>query len=226
MSPVFVLRPEPGASETVKRARKRGLDAKSSPLFRVEPIAWEVPEAASFDALLVTSANAIRSAGDQLSSLRGLPVHAVGKATADAARDAGFDIASSGDAGVDRLLGSLEADLELLHLCGEDRTEVAKVRQKITAVPVYRSAAIEPGPSLREAERGVVLVHSARAGKRFTELARTQGLNLDSMTLAAISASAAKAAGSGWKAVEVADQPSDEALLALIERLCDNQPQG
>lgn len=226
MSSLFVLRPEPGASETAERARERGLDAKSIPLFRIEPIAWKVPDSGSFDALILTSANAIRSAGDQLQSLRGLPVHAVGKATADAARDAGFDIATSGDAGVERLLGSLEADLELLHLCGENRTEIDEARQKITAIPVYRSAAIEPGPNLREAEGGIVLVHSARAGKRLSELARTQGLDLDRMTLAAISASAAEAAGSGWKAVEVADQPSDDALLALVERLCDNQPQG
>jgi uroporphyrinogen-III synthase len=38
--------------------------------------------------------------------------------TAQAARDAGFGVASAGEAGVDRLLDSLEPDLKLLHLCG------------------------------------------------------------------------------------------------------------
>jgi len=33
----------------------------------------------------------------------------------------------------------------------------------------------------------------------------------------------AEAAGSGWQCVEVADVPSDDALLALAARLC-NKP--
>ena len=56
------------------------------PLFSVESLAWKVPDAASFDALLLTSANAVRQAGAGLTQLRGLPVHAVGAATATAAR--------------------------------------------------------------------------------------------------------------------------------------------
>ena len=56
------------------------------------------------------------AAATSLQELRGLKVYAVGEATADAARDAGFDIAATGDAGVDRLLGSIEPDLKLLHL--------------------------------------------------------------------------------------------------------------
>ena len=57
---------------------------------------------------LLTSANAVRCGGEQLHSLRGLKAYAVGEATAEAAREAGFDIAATGDAGVDRLLGSIE----------------------------------------------------------------------------------------------------------------------
>ena len=102
MTRVLVLRPEPGASATVERARQRGLDALAIPLFEIEPVSWKAPDAASFDGLLITSANAMRSAGEQLLELRGLPVYAVGPATADAAREAGFDVASSGDAGAER----------------------------------------------------------------------------------------------------------------------------
>ena len=50
------------------------------------------------------------TAANSLNELRGLPVYAVGTATAEAARDAGFDIASVGEAGVERLLGSIEPD--------------------------------------------------------------------------------------------------------------------
>ena len=75
--------------------------------------------------------------------MRGLKAYAVGDATAEAARDAGFDIAATGDAGVDRLLGSIEPDLKLLHLCGEDRREPEGAKQKITAVTVYRAKPVD-----------------------------------------------------------------------------------
>lgn len=223
MTKVIVLRPEPGASETLDRAKARGLDAVSVPLFAIEPLDWSPPEASGFDALLLTSANALQFGGEQLTSLRGLPVHAVGKATADAAREAGFDIASSGDAGVERLLASLEPGFRLLHLCGEDRKEVS-ARQKITAVPVYRSKVIEPAPDLSTASGAVVMIHSPRAGQRFAELAEQQ--ELDRAQIAVIAISSAAAAGRGWKRVAVAEHPSDDALLALAERLCDKGGEG
>ena len=97
MRRVVVLRPEPGASETVARARKLGLDAVAIPLFEVEPMDWTAPEAGGFDGLLLTSANAVRHGGEQLQSLRGLPVYVVGKSTGGAAREAGFDVKSVGN---------------------------------------------------------------------------------------------------------------------------------
>src|SRR5438309_6901935 len=105
MTRVLVLRPEPGATATVEKARAMGFDAAAVPLFDIEPIAWKAPETGSVDGLLLTSANAVRFGGEALHSMRGLKVYAVGDATAEAAREAGFDIAASGDAGVDRLLG-------------------------------------------------------------------------------------------------------------------------
>ena len=139
MKRVLVLRPEPGASATVERARARGLEAIALPLFEIEPLAWDAPEASSFDGVLLTSANAVRCGGDPLKGLRGLPAYAVGMATAEAAREAGFDIASTGEAGVDRLLGSIDPDLKLLHLAGEDRRAPDGATQEITFIPVYRS---------------------------------------------------------------------------------------
>jgi uroporphyrinogen-III synthase len=218
MTRVLVLRPEPGASATVERARAVGLDAVAVPLFEIEPLEWEVPEAGGFDGLLLTSANAIRCGGERLYDLRGLKVYAVGDATAEAAREAGFDIAATGDAGIDRLLGSIDDELRLLHLCGADRREPADARQAIVPLAVYCARAIG-APDLSAARGSVVMIHSPRAGRRLAELVETRG----SISIAAISPAAAGAVGSGWKSVETADQPSDEALLALTARLC-NKP--
>jgi uroporphyrinogen-III synthase len=219
MTRLLVLRPEPGASATVAKARERGLDAAAVPLFEIEPIEWEAPEAAGFDGLLLTSANAVRCGGPQIEKLRGLKVYAVGEATAEAAREAGFDIVSAGEAGVDRLLGSMEPDLKLLHLCGEDRREPGEARQSITAVTVYRSKPVEH-PDLSAAANGVALIHSPRAGHRFSEMVPDKA----SVSIVAISRAAADAAGEGWTSVAVADTPSDDALLALAARLCNNSP--
>jgi uroporphyrinogen-III synthase len=219
MRRLLVLRPQPGAAATVERARERGLPAIALPLFEIEPIAWQAPDPSAFDGLLLTSANAVRSAGDQLQGLRGLPVYAVGEATAEAARTSGFDIAAAGEAGVDRLLGSLAESLRLLHLCGEDRRDAADAPQSIAVVPVYRAKAIA-APGLSVADGEVVLLHSPRAARRLAELVTDR----TGISIAAISAAAAEAAGSGWAAVEVAAQPSDDALLALAARLC-NKPQ-
>jgi uroporphyrinogen-III synthase len=219
MRPLLVLRPEPGASVTVRRARERGLVAAAVPLFVVEPVPWNAPDPAAFDGLLLTSANALRHGGEQLQSLRGLNVYAVGDATADAARERGFGIASSGDDGVDHLLASIEGDLKLLHLCGEDRRQPQQPRQQITAAPVYRSREIER-PELSEAFGSVALIHSPRAGERFAELIADRG----SIAIAAISPAAAEAAGEGWETVGIAEAPNDEALLALAASLC-NKPQ-
>jgi uroporphyrinogen-III synthase len=220
MRRVLVLRPEPGASATAGRVRERGLEPVVIPLFEIEAVDWKAPDAGGFDGLLLTSANAVRCGGEQLKDLRGLPVNAVGAATAEAARGEGFDIASTGDAGVERLLGSIAPELKLLHLAGEDRKIPADVRQEITSVTVYRAKAIND-PDLSTAPGRVALIHSPRAGRRFAELVeREKG----SIAIAAMNAEAAAAVGAGWAAVQIAESPTDEALLALTERLCNNMP--
>ena len=213
---VLVLRPEPGASVTVERARRHGLDALAVPLFVVEPVDWRAPDPDGFDGLLLTSANAVRHGGAQLRALRDLKVYAVGEATARLAREAGFEIAMVGDSGVGRLVGSIDPDLRLLHLCGADHREPQ--RQNISPMIVYRSKELG-SPDLSSASGSVALIHSPRAGARFAEIVGDCG----SIAIAAISQAAADAAGAGWKTVAIADQPSDEALLALAARLC-NKP--
>ena len=225
MTRLVILRPEPGASASVERARELGLDAVAVPLFEVEPVAWEAPEAGSFDALMLTSANAVGCGGKALQELRGLKVHAVGQATADAAREAGFDIATIGTADAGRLLGSIEPGQKLLHLTGEHRAGADDAGHEIRRIVVYRSRAVEQPDGLAEAQDAVVAVHSPRAGARFAELADAMGLDRSSIKLVAISDAAAKAAGDGWAAIEMAEHPDDSSLLALARKLCDKPRQ-
>jgi uroporphyrinogen-III synthase len=188
------------------------------PLFEIEPVAWEAPDPSGFDALLLTSANAVRHGGAALAQLHRLPVHAVGAATANAARDAGFAVTSVGEGGVDALPRSLNPELKVLHLCGEHRTAPADAQQEITSVVVYRAIEV-PVPDLSLANGSVALIHSPRAGRRFAELVRERG----TIAIAAISLAAAATVGEGWASVEAAEAPNDDALLALAERLCNKR---
>jgi len=183
------------------------------PLFHVEPVTWRAPDPENYDALLLTSANAIRHGGTELAKLNALPVQAVGSATAAAAHEAGFRIEGVGAADVADLLAQLSPMLRLLHLAGEDHrdTDDPRVHRQI----VYRSAAIDD-PGLPPLERLVTAVHSPRAGTRLAELAVIR----EATAIAAISTAAAAACGDGWQRLEVADRPNDNSLLALAARLC------
>ncbi len=213
MRPLVILRPEPGASGSVAAAEALGLEARCHPLFVADPLAWQLPPG-PFDALLVTSANAVRLAGD----LPRLPVHAVGEASAAAARAAGLAVATVGDGGVEALLSALPSNLRLLHPAGEERMLPLTPRQQISSVAVYRMAP-QPLPDRTLLEDAVALVHSPAAGRRLAEVA----VDRQRVRVAAISPAAAAACGSGWVRLRAAEQPSDSALLSLAAKLCKEQ---
>ena len=195
-----------------------GLRAVVIPLFEICPIDWHAPDAGRFDGLLLTSGNAVRAGGAELDRLRQLPAHCVGEITANAARNAGFDVATVGNGGVDALLDSLPPYLKLLHLCGADRRDPASRRQGIEPLMVYQSVELPVEARLANIEHAVVALHSPRAAAAVARAA----LKRDRIALAAISDAAAEAAGAGWETIAVAAEPTDAALLAIAARLCNN----
>ena len=217
-----MLRPEPGATATCEAARAAGLRPERMPLFAIEPVSWQAPDPGSFDAILLTSANATRHGGAELGKVRGLPVYAVGEATASEARAAGLAVTSVGNGGVDSLLETIDPALRLLHLCGESRREPLAPVQAITSVPVYRAREVKSVAGLGRIAGSIVAVHSPRAGARLAEVAANAGLDIGRTAIAAISAEAGRACGSGWESVDVAERPNDSALLALACALCNN----
>ena len=213
--PLLVLRPEPGATATAARARAMGLTPIVSSLFRIVPLDWEMPDRAC-DGILLTSANAARTLDDRVD--RTAPVYAVGAATAETAREAGFTTVTTGRGDVAQVMKRAAADgvQSLLHLTGADRTGFDPEGIRVEVRAIYAAEPIEPGPAFAEAlqEGAVALLHSARAARRFRELAGT------GHRIAAISAAVRAAAGPGWERADAADRPTDEALLAAAARLC------
>lgn len=214
MRPLVLIRPEPGLSSSADRARAMGLEVIRWPLFRIEPVAWSVPDADDFDAMLLTSANAVRQAGSGLSQVSGLPVYAVGGATAEAARQADLSVIGVGEAGVDALLQTVPANQRLLHLTGAEQAP-RSVERTIRDVIVYRSVPIE-GATPTALARSVIAVHSPRAGRELAARITDRA----AISLAAISEAAASACGSGWEQVAIAEKPGDGPLLSLAATLC------
>lgn len=225
MRPILILRPEPGAGRSAARARALGLDSVLAPIFTVEPRAWDAPDASAFDAVLLTSGNAARLGGEGLERFMDLPAFAVGEATAQAAREAGFARVEAGSSDMAAALELAESRgaRALFHPCGEHHLALGRAAVRVERRIVYASrpeSALPPQASEALAKGALALLHSPRAAAHFEALCRAAGLAKAGTDLALISQAAAAAAGEGWRSKWIASSPRDHALLELAAKLC------
>ena len=182
-------------------------------------MAWTPPDPADFDALIITSTNALRHGGAGLKRLLPLPLYAVGQASAEAARRMGFHVAGTGGAGSAELLALAERAgiRRALHLAGRERT-IAPGGIVAAILTVYASDPVAVSPEQAARLKGsVALVQSARAGARLAELVADRG----AIAIAAISPAAAAAAGTGWERVVTAARIDSETLIDTAIALAD-----
>jgi len=221
---IFAIRPEPGLQSTLQAARDLNMAVLGRPLFEVVPMAWEVPDPAEFDALLLGSANAVRHGGTALEKLLALPVYAVGEATAAAARDAGFSVAQTGTGGLQTVVDGIKGKMRFLRLAGFEHVRLdlpdgisteTRTAYDVRALPLSGSDEV----SLRASEP-LVIIHSAAAARHFAEECERRGLDKSRIALACIGPRVAKAAGSGWRDCQSAPQPDDTSVLALARDMC------
>lgn len=218
---VWITRAQPGAARTAERLAALGFEAVVAPLLAIHPI----PDALTAEldltavaALAFTSPNGVAAFAALTPDLRDRPVFAVGDATAEAARAAGFlDVRSAaGD------IGAL-ARLIQTHWTGgpilnpgprEPAGDLSALLpdQRITALPVYE--AIEtgaPAPAAFDA----VLIHSPRAARALTATlppAAAQG-----RTAVAISpAAAAPLAALPFAEIRFAAAPDEPSMLGAL----------
>lgn len=231
MVPLVVIRPEPGNAATVAAARQLRMEAHGFALFEIAPKSWEAVPPGQFDALLVGSAQVFRQGGRGLAALKDLPVYAVGEATAQAARDAGFAVAQTGESNLQALLASLDpAHRRLLRLAGEDRVVLTLPKGVIMDERVVYASKARPFPNeLVEllGEPAIIALHSAEAARHLASQCVGHGIKRARLRIAAMSNRIAAAAGDGWGEVAVASYPEDKALLALARQMCqDPWPAG
>jgi uroporphyrinogen-III synthase len=218
---VLVVRPQPGAAATAARVTALGHAPLLHPLLATEPADWTLP-ATPPDAVILTSAAAVRLAGPQAQSLLHLPALCVGTATAAAARAAGWtDVQAQDQMGpgtVQALLDGATAGphRHLLHLAGEDRTATQVPPGLTVEVVILYRAVLQPLPLLPDAT--AVLLHSPRTARQFASEWDRLGGQRAEIAVHAISAATLAAAGPGWRAAHTAAHPDNDALLATLPK--------
>lgn len=229
--PLVIIRPEPGNAASTAAARQMRMETHGFPLFEVAAKSWEAVTPDLFDALLVGSAQVFRHGGRGLAALRGLPVYAVGEVTAQAAREAGFAVAHTGDSNMQALIATLDpAHRRLLRLAGEDRIALTLPKGVTMDERVVYASKARPFPlELTQllGEPAIIALHSAEAARHLASQCVSHGIKRARLRIAAMSNRIAAAAGDGWGEVAVATYPEDKALLALARQMCqDPWPAG
>lgn len=220
---LLALRPQPGLAATLDRAGALGLAITGCALSEIRPVAWDCPDPAAYDGLLIGSANAILHGGENLARLADKPVYAVGEATAKAARAAGFTVALTGSGGLQGVLEAISGPCHLLRIAGEEHVPLAPpAGVTFDTVIAYHSVTLplDPAAPLLASGEALVLLHSAAAARHFAAECDRLGLARSAIALAALGPRIAAAAGEGWGAVHTAARPDEAALLALASELC------
>jgi uroporphyrinogen-III synthase len=231
----LVTRPREEAQALASALAARGVDALIEPMMQIDFRGASV-DLAGVQAVLCTSANGVRAVA-RASGERGVPLFAVGDATAARARAEGFvrvESAGGDVADLVRLAAQLlcPRDGRLLHvsgsavagdLAGELRGRGFDVERSVLydARPVA-SLSLAATNALGAGEIDVALFFSPRTSAIFVQLAERADVSEDCRTATALSISAAAdepLAAVPWRKRHVAERPDQPALLALLDRV-------
>jgi uroporphyrinogen-III synthase len=156
-----------------------GLAITGHALSEIRAAAWDCPDPAAFDGLLIGSANAFVHGGAHLARLTGKPVYAVGEATAAAARAAGFKVAMVGSGGLQAVLDAIPGPRHLLRIAGEEHVPLTPpAGVTFATVIAYRSVGLplDPAAPLLASGEALVLLHSAATARALGEECDRLGL--------------------------------------------------
>jgi uroporphyrinogen-III synthase len=239
---VLVTRPQPDDEATAAALRARGFEVLLAPMLRFEPVAFHADEAARYGAVIVTSANALRGIAPhrEASRLLELPLFAVGKHSAEAARRAGFNKVISADGDAAGLRDSVVAAVKtkqlkkadtLLYLAGADlaRDLAGELGERGFTVVTQTTYRMVPVPSLPRdvcdafaAHRiEAVLHYSRRSARVFLDAVRAGGVEISALAIPQCCISAAVASvvrDAGATQVVAAASPDENALFEALDR--------
>lgn len=234
---VLVTRPEPDALKLKGVLEQRGHRATATPLLAVAYDGLEAEELEGVTTLVATSRHGLRAlvGTAALEAARALTVIAVGAATAEEARRMGFARVVKGPGTAADLGPMIAAILDpmeevLLHLAGERLAadlagELQLMGFRVAARPVYRMepASALPAGVVADLAKGridAVLLMSPQTAAVWVRLVKRHQLVATAGAVAHLCLSeavAARLAGLGPVPTLIANAPSLEEMLALVE---------
>lgn len=232
---VLITRPLDESAAFAAQLAAVGIDSLSAPALVVEDLDVVLPDLTGFDALLVTSARALRLFAAQTAD-RHWPVFAVGPETAQAARALGFASVqqSAGDSAalVSLVQQRLPKGRALLHprgaaVAGEPAGLLTAAGWPVTSVVLYRTqeAAALPAAAcdaLRSGQLDAVTFFSGRSAEAFGTLVAKAGLQSSTARLDALCLSqavATAAAALTWRRIFITKAPNRDAMVECCRSL-------
>jgi len=225
---IWITRAQPGAAVTEERVRALGHEAVTVPLITLHRLPGVRVDLQGVAALAFTSANGVRAFAEACAD-RELQVFAVGAATAQAAKAAGFRKVLSSDGDVSVLAEGLAArrrELKgaILHPgaaepAGDLEGALAQHGIEVRSLALYESVPTPPDDATAERLVGMdaVLLHSAAAAKVLARVLRAHPA--PKMRALGISQAAIRPlARTRMAAKQYAPFPLEAALLNLIGR--------
>lgn len=225
---VLLTRPLEESRALAEILESDGIDAPIWPLTRIVPAVMALELPFTTGGLLFTSANGVRVLA-ALTDRRDLPALCVGKATADAARKAGFRdcFSANGDALALADLARRSGINDFFHPRGHDAAGdlkgwLAETGQRVTEAVLYHAQETGPPPAQVDAllKRGkieLVTIWSSRGAAILARHLANAGAVMRATDLLAISPAAAEPLeASGFRGVLIAETPDGAAMLTKI----------
>ncbi|MGV8853516.1 MAG: uroporphyrinogen-III synthase [Devosia sp.] len=232
MTCMLVTRPEPDAQSSLARLQALDIAAIAAPLMERITLEVSLPPADGFAAVVLTSANAVRTLVDRavIADYAHLPVLAVGDRTARDAEQAGFARVSSAAGSFGDLVNAigltgLKGPLfypTAKHQSADLGKALAPMGVMVATAKIYDMVAIPALPTpvlagLADGEIDAVLVYSRRTAEIFAAL--TQGLDRPQRQglgmLCLSEAVAQPLLDAHFNRISLADRPDEEAMMAL-----------
>jgi len=218
---VWVTRAEPGAARTADRLTALGFEPVVVPLLTLAPLPGALnaaPEPEAVAVLALTSPNGVEAFAPLIPRFRDHPVFAVGDATAEAARAAGFADVRSAAGDIHALARLIAAEAPPGPLLAPGAREPAGdlpallPDRRVQRLPVY--AAFEthaPAPGAFDA----VMLHSPRAARALaTDLPRAASSGRLAVCIS--DAAAAPLRPFDFTQIRVAAAPDEPSMLSAL----------
>ena len=218
---VWITRAEPGAARTADRLAALGFTPIIAPLLTLAPLPAALdaaPEPAAVAVLALTSPNGVEAFAPLIPRFRDHPVFAVGDATAEAARSAGFTDVRSASGDIHALARLIAAEAPPGPLLAPGAREPAGdlpallPDRPVQRLPVY--AAFEthaPAPETFDA----VMLHSPRAARALAaDLPRSAASGRVAICIS--EAAAAPLRPFDFTEIRIAAAPDEPAMLSAL----------